>query len=901
MRGPFFHRGDESSRVTSDFRAETVLDGEWSFRTDPDDVGRNEGWQAPGADWSDARTEAVPRCWQEYDGLADYEGVAWYRTTFEADGEGRTFVRFGAADHEATAYVNGEELGAYADGYTPFEAEATGAVEAGENVLAVRVVDPPNEEDRDKPHGKQGNRWYDEVSGLWQSVTVEERPATHVADAKVTPDLEADVARVAVEVAVGPDREGEDLAVVATVSRDGEAVAAADAPLDGDGSATLAVDLEDPDYWTPDDPTLYDLRVTVEADGEPVDASEDYFGMRSVAVEGGEFLLNGEPYRIRGALDQAFYPETEYRPPDRETVEAEVRRAKDLGFNLLREHIKVAHPDFVEAADRLGLLLWQEPANPDRYTAASRDAVRRQLRAAVDRDYNRPSVVAWSCYNEEWGIGNSPVADEESLWEDESKQAYLASLVERVREWDPTRLVCDNSGWAHVETDLNDYHEYYVAPDRAERWADRLDEMLADPGDNYAEGRDHDPDVPLVVSEFGCWGFPDAEALEERYGGEPRWYRRHEAGDMRRPAGYRERFREFGLDEVFGDLDGLREAWQAREQASNERVIAEMRARDLGYVVTQWTDLEWEFNGVLDYRREPKAFHEAFAAVNAPVTVHLEFPHVAWSGESLSGDVVVSNHERERVTGTVSWEAFGETGAVDVDVAGPGTARVEGAVEVTVPDAHVTGRTEVAASLDVDADARDASADASQSVAVVDPRDAGVGGVDLYLDGVDLPLGEFGGETVDDLWAADAVVTAHPERVTDFVEAGGAALVVPGEDGAMAETDCFEYHEYPREYGWGHAASLMYRDPDALDLPGETRVGWEFEGAYPFDAVADPGSGDEVLVGSVEGWIHDRVAPVLVRERGDGAFCVATFPVAATYGDHPTATLLFARLVERMT
>ena len=172
-------------------RERTDLDGTWEFRPDPDDEGRST-WAAPGAAWSDATTMPVPAAWQERAAFSEYAGVAWYRRTVtrERSPDGKAFLRFGAVDYHATVYLDGEQVGEHRGGYLPFEVEVTGHLDAGEHVLAVRVADPAD--DPEIPHGKQGGRWYTPVSGIWQSVELIERPATHVADVRVTPDLAAD-------------------------------------------------------------------------------------------------------------------------------------------------------------------------------------------------------------------------------------------------------------------------------------------------------------------------------------------------------------------------------------------------------------------------------------------------------------------------------------------------------------------------------------------------------------------------------------------------------------------------------------------------------------------------------------------------------------------------------------
>ncbi|WP_101295578.1 glycoside hydrolase family 2 protein [Halegenticoccus soli] len=886
-------------------RSPRSLNGRWEFSVDPDGAGEADGWHRPGASWpSETRDVSVPHAWQELDGLRDYAGIAWYRRTFDAaDAPGaRRYLRFGAVDYEATVWLNGTRLGEHRDGYLPFEFDATDALRDGENVLVVRVVDP--EDLSEIPHGKQGEPWYTRVSGIWQDVSLETRPETHVVSIRATPDLTDDAVEIEASVRTSDGVDPRDVDAAVIVEREGAEVARNAATPGSDGTATATVNLDDPDYWTPETPALYDVRVVLEADGETVDEARDYFGMRSVDAEGGRLYLNGEPLYVRGALDQAYYPDTLYRPFDDDLFEREIRTAKELGFNLLRKHIKPAHPDFLELADRLGILVWEEPANPSVCTERSKAAVRDQIRGLIERDYNRPSVVVWSLYNEEWGIGNPQgLAEETSLWEDEEKQAYLAELYEEAKGWDPTRLVCDNSGWAHVATDLNDYHRYFVAPDRADAWSDDLDRIVAAPEDNYGATETDPGDAPILVSEFGTWGLCDVPAIEERYGGDPPWFS-HDFLDeqLKRPEGVEERFESTDLSAVFGDFDALAETWQGREFVSIKRVIEEMRAREgiAGYVLTEFSDIEWEFNGILDYFREEKSFHDEFASVNGALAVRLDPRRRAtWAGESLSVDAAVFNDTGEPLSGTLTLSAFGATESREVDVDGFGATRVDSAFRIDVPDAPAARIEEVELELDAPA----ASAKTAEAVAVVPRAEAEVeaDAKAVYADSSRLAdrLGEFGYPVAASPADADvAVVSTLSERIEEHVRAGKPAVLVPNEEGHMEPTDAVEYRELPETESWNLVASLFYHDSELLDgISVDRRPGWAFEGLYPYEVATGFGGDESIEVGYVEGWLANWSSPLVRADVGDGPLRICTFRVTERYGDQPVGTLLLNRLI----
>ena len=925
----------EQHESTVTQRTSRSLSGTWTLRLDPDDVGVEEAWIASDADWADEACLRVdvPHAWQEHEACRDYTGVAWYRRTVTVEtlpNDSVALLGFGAVDYETTVWVNGVECGSNRGGYLPFEVDVTDALEPGENVVTLRVDDP---EDIDEiPHGKQGDPWYTRVSGIWQDVELRTRPRIHVDGVRVTPDTDADTVTVDVDVVGLNAAPTTDIAARVHIKRDGDPVAGTDplaVTVDEDhpdaGAATATVVLDNPDYWHPDDPVLYDVvvhLVDTADEGERLDTYADYFGMRSISFEGRRLYLNGEPLFIRGALDQGYYPKTLYRPFDADLFEQEIRTAKALGFNLLRKHIKPAHPDWVEAADRLGILVWEEVANPGRYTERSKREVREQARGLVDRDYNRPSVIAWSLYNEEWGIGHHH--DETYVWDDPEKQETLGALYEEAKAWDPTRLVCDNSGWAHVATDINDYHQYFASPDRSAEWADMLDHVLAHPQENYAAEWTDPHETPLVVSEFGTWGLCDTDRLRDCYDGNPPWFyhpflvpEEHRGGDLdshhlhlesgvrRSPAGFDERYEETALPEIFDDFDEAIETWQWREFVSLKDQIEKLRRHDdiAGYVVTEWTDIEWEFNGILDYLREEKTFHDRFVEVNDALCVTAEpDSHVGWAGEPFGVDLGVVNDNGTGGSATVEWtvrdgDDIVASGAEETTLASFGTIDVGRVSFVpTAPD----GPRRLTIEAVVDSEVGQTT---NREHVVVAPR-ALPERQDVRLFVGDDALAErLRGarySVVDDIDVADVAVVTHVgDHVGEFVEHGASALLLPGPDQFRPETNLFSYHELPPGENWNLASAMYAQDsPFIDDLSGGKRLGWAFEGIFPNAVATDlHRASDEVHVGYIEGWMANWGSPLAFRRVGDGTACTCTFPIGDHYGDHAVATVLFDRLV----
>ncbi|NUR02935.1 MAG: glycoside hydrolase family 2 [Streptomyces sp.] len=365
-------------------------------------------------------------------GLERHEDRMWYRRTFTvpADwhiGSGKRLrLNFGAVDWRAEVYVNGTEVAQHQGGYDKFSADITDALRPGRTQeLIVGVYDPTDAATGENPPlGKQrldpGGIWYTPTSGIWQTVWMEPVATDHVDSLKLTPD----VAKSQLIIEAKGVRDG--IPITATAYDGKRKVATAR----GRTGAPLTLALHEPHLWSPDDPFLYDLKVTVGAD-----RVGSYFGMRSIAVEKvngvPRTVLNGKPVFMMATLDQGFWPDGLYTAPTDEALAHDLRVHKQLGFNAVRKHIKVEPDRWFYWADRLGLMVWQDmpamTAGVDPSPAA-RAEYERELKQMIDEHISSPSVVMWVTFNEGWG------------------QYDEARIADQAKAWDPTRLVNSMSG-----------------------------------------------------------------------------------------------------------------------------------------------------------------------------------------------------------------------------------------------------------------------------------------------------------------------------------------------------------------------------------------------------------------------------------------------------------------------
>ena len=370
--------------------------------------------------------------------------------------DGRLLLHFGAVDQEAAVYWNGRLLGRHMGGYNAFTLDATDAL-GPRNSLVVRVHDDTDASfhSRGKQKTRRGGIWYTPQSGIWQTVWMEAVPRHYIEGLRIVPLFD----QSAVEVMVRCSRP---LQCEATV--DGRTV-----PFTSGEPARIPM----PDFraWSPEDPYLYDLSVTL---GE--DRVESYFGMRKMEVRadrGGvkRLFLNGEPYFQSGLLDQGYWPDGLYTAPSDEALIYDIQTAKAMGFNLLRKHIKVEPMRWYYHCDRLGMLVWQDmPSGGGKYrfstitlplvtgihrrdnhyrafaraSSQGRGEYMDELEEMVGQLFNAPSVVLWVPFNEGWGQFDSTL------------------VMERLRALDPTRPVDPASGWHDQGAgELRSLHVYF--------------------------------------------------------------------------------------------------------------------------------------------------------------------------------------------------------------------------------------------------------------------------------------------------------------------------------------------------------------------------------------------------------------------------------------------------------
>jgi beta-galactosidase/beta-glucuronidase len=562
----------------------TSLDGTWRFAFDDDDRGCAQHWHssdAAGVFDRDIVVPFPPESRASTVEAAGYHPVVWYRRALRLRRRPgrRTILHFGAVDHEADVWVDGQHVARHTGGYTAFGVDITDACHEGDDhELVVRAHDDPT--DPCLPRGKQDWEpephvvWYRRSTGIWRSVWLEDVPEQHVADLTWSFDLARAQVTATVRLALVPAR---DTTVRVVLRRDATALGAATALATG-RLTSVVVDLpalgngqdRDPYLWSPESPTLLDAAITVAVGGTASDAVTSYVGLRTVGVADGRFLLNGRPYPLRSVLEQGYWPDSLYTPPGPAAMRREVELIRELGFNAARIHQKVEDPRLLAWADWLGVLLWAEMPSAYRYTPDGAAALLAEWLEAVRQQRNHPSVVTWVPLNESWGV--------QDVATDPAQRAFARALADATRAVDPSRPVVSNDGWEHQNSDVVGIHDYEGDPavfaatyagDDARR---RLLSGTGPAGRRILVGGAVNRGQPIMVTEFGGIDYRAPAA---------------------RPDGW-------GYSSAHDEED-----WLERLRALHGALRASSAV--VGSCYTQLTDTAQETNGLLTADRRPKA------------------------------------------------------------------------------------------------------------------------------------------------------------------------------------------------------------------------------------------------------------------------------------------------------
>lgn len=558
------------------------LNGAWAFAFDDADKGVAGSWYAHGL--PAARKITVPYCFEsKLSGIGEtgFHPVSWYQRTVRLPGNWsgeHVLLHFGAVYYQASVWLNGQHLGDHEGGNVPFAFDITSALRRGDNTLTVRAYNPPT--DRSIPRGKQYWKpksaaiFYTRTSGIWQPVWVETTGRNCLQYVQVTAGQDG----TAYFEGVLAHHSDQPLKLEITIL-DGASTAASASAQTHEDQVSGSASVSNPKLWSPDAPNLYQVRYRLLDGSTVVDEVQSYFGFRTIGVANGRVTVNGRPVYMKLLLDQGYWPESILTPPSEAAIQRDIDLIQSMGFNGVRKHQKVADPRFLYWADKRGLLVSGEIADAYEFTPEEVDRFTREWIAAVERDYNHPSIIIWNAINESWGVPDLT---------DGHQQAYLKELYQLTHTLDSTRLVIDNEGWEHTDqTDLMALHDYEKSGDALyERYKDVTPQSTTLPKNHKAAilpGYRYNGS-PLYLSEMGGIAYiPEGASVPPESWGYSGVEKTQQAALDR-------------LTQLFGGLARLNNL--------------------AGFCYTQLTDVEQEINGLATYDRKPKFPAEKIKALN---------------------------------------------------------------------------------------------------------------------------------------------------------------------------------------------------------------------------------------------------------------------------------------------
>ena len=442
----------------------------------------------------------------------------------------------------------------------------------------------------------------------------------------------------------------------------------------------LHLPVADVELWSPEAPNLYLIVVSAISDDAVVDTIERNVGFRLFKSRDARLFLNGRPFYMFGALDQDWYPQEDCRHPDAAFLEQRFRNAKAMGLNTLRCHVKIPDKLYLELADRLGLIVWLDMPYMEFLAPSTREELRGVFRKSVATHGHHPSICIWTLFNEGWGI---------DLDDNPDDRAWLIETFDFAKALVPHSLVVDNSPCFprnyHMKSDIEDFHWYNAFPTQNEAFAETTRQFGARAGWAWSPHGDavKSGGEPLICSEFGVWGLPHPRDILERDGSEPWWFESgHDwNGGAAYPHGIQTRFRDAQLAPIFGDLDGFVDAAQEFQYRALKYQIETLRwSRPIsGYVITELNDVQWEANGLMDVRNNPRRFAERLANLQQPWLVIARSARTAiGAGESLEVAVRLAGAGEIPRGARLAWR-FGEESGVSPLAADPIAIPLKGA------------------------------------------------------------------------------------------------------------------------------------------------------------------------------------------------------------------------------
>ena len=621
---------------------EISLNGDWEIIFDHQNEGAEARWHENEVfqKMENKRKIRVPSSWELIE--QDYEGVAFYRYTFEVskDWDGKIIrLQFDAVNYLSEIWLNDDVVGFHEGGFTPFEFRVDNMIQVGkENVLTLRVVGPIilSNKNIDGVTALETPQWRGGLSGgIWQNVRLIASGNTYVKDVFIEPnihdnsatfhitidhtEIKGDSADIEIHLSEASNIENDVTSYTETLKVD-----------PGLNEHKVVIKIPEARYWSPDDPFLYQAKLEIKNKQKVSDDWHHRFGLRELTIKNQDFYLNGKRIYIKASFFEGLYPNSIAYPDSEEMARKEIRLAKEAGFNMIRPWRHPTSSMWLDLADEMGVMVVGSPALECMRLPLSSpylpSRVSREIEQTLLKDRNRTCIVQWELFNEL----HRPVLTQ-----------LMRPMAMLGRDLDPTRLILDESGgWAFganmylpyekEPTKFNDIHNYagpyinekiynsYVTMAMTEE-----EKMARGMGKFKREGRSKVvPGMMSFLSELGYGSLAELVSVNRKFEahGNPLTpaYRYHK----RLHEEQQQMLIETGLKSLYPDMKKFYLKQQHVHGTANKRMIEAIRSNPYidGYCVHALTGGDWILGaGLLDLWRNPKSYaYEATKAANQP-------------------------------------------------------------------------------------------------------------------------------------------------------------------------------------------------------------------------------------------------------------------------------------------
>ena len=442
------------------------LNGKWKFVFDDENVGEEKQFFNKFPNFNEI---LVPFTYEtKMSGINDekvHENI-WYSNdiNINVEKDKNIILHFEGSDFVTKLWINGNYVGMNIGGYHRFSFDITKFIVDGKNNFTIKVEDSLS---KVQPRGKQRYKnesfkcWYIQTTGIWKTIWIESVSKNHIVSVKNTPDY--DNKNIEIELVTNiSEKDITNFEIETEILFDNKIVNSKKQIIE-DKILKYNVNIygvennDEINFWSPENPNLYDINYKLYYKGNIIDEVSSYFGIRKISIENSKIFLNNKELYLKMILDQGYWPDSHLTPPSEEAIIKDINIVKKYGYNGIRKHQKIEDERFLYYCDINGILVWSEMANCYEFNDKSIEYFMNEWIKVVKQNYNHPSIITWVPINESWGIPNVSVQKNE--------QNFANSLYYITKSIDKTRPVISNDGWEHTISDIITIHDYKQDPE----------------------------------------------------------------------------------------------------------------------------------------------------------------------------------------------------------------------------------------------------------------------------------------------------------------------------------------------------------------------------------------------------------------------------------------------------